>query len=120
MAGSSKSKDEDSENDIVDISGLEQIIEPGQARLVAEVLRYLPSKPHPLSVAEIVALLEGLMLDGGFDDLHVDGWLVGDLVYARPLELLAAVNRVRGLKVVAPRPPAAEKEEETVVGEKSK
>jgi hypothetical protein len=88
-----------SENaDTVDISTLEQLVEKGQANICAEILRYVSQHPKR-SMADWSKDLLSLIETRGLDALQGDEWIVGDLVFARPLEMLATVNRFRGLEV---------------------
>ncbi|KAI9725396.1 MAG: hypothetical protein M1828_003246 [Chrysothrix sp. TS-e1954] len=79
----------------IDISSLEQIVEHGQVRLAAEFLRYCAKRNPDESVYELVHKVR----EKDLDDFHVEGHAAGDLVYARPFELGAALNRLRGIQV---------------------
>ncbi|KAI9840187.1 MAG: hypothetical protein M1837_001859 [Sclerophora amabilis] len=89
----------------IDISSLNQMVEPGQAKLAAEVLRYIARRQHADGaprksmrawVDEVVSLISA----EGLDAIQGDGREVGDLVLARGLELGAALSRIRGLQMV--------------------
>jgi predicted ABC-class ATPase len=79
----------------IDISALEQIVENGQTELCAEALRYIKDK-EPKSVGEWVQDLNSQMEK---KTLNLTGSKTpgGTFARARPLEILAAVNRLRGL-----------------------
>ncbi|KAI9668405.1 MAG: hypothetical protein M1831_001159 [Alyxoria varia] len=85
----------------IELASVEQIVEPGQLRFMAEVLRYLAEHPGGMGVTLTQRLQEigELVRTKGFDAVHVQGHALGDVVMARSLEVGAAVNRLRGLVV---------------------
>ena len=84
----------------IDLSGVEQLVEPGQVRLVAEVLRWLSrDEGSKRSVRDSIDLLDRIFGDGGLDGVVREGHAWGDLVAARRLEVGAAINRLRGCRM---------------------
>lgn len=90
--------------DTIDLSAVEQLVEPGQVRAIAEAIVYAqryhmtPDRPLPQVVAAVMADLA----DHGLDALTE--WPMGDLVTFRGLELAAAINRLRSLQVQSAHP----------------
>lgn len=93
----------------IDLSGIDQLVEAGQVRTAAEALRFISwGIEHGVSVegvnkknltmAEWKAVLEVVMEGQGIDGLHTFGWVTGDLVALRGLDIMVIVNRIRGLK----------------------
>ncbi|KAA8914523.1 putative ATPase of the ABC class [Sphaerosporella brunnea] len=86
-----------SKDTAIDITALEQIVERGQANLCAEALKLIKDS-EPKSVSEWVAELDAVMEKKGMNMLgHAKP--IGTLARARPIELLATVNRLRGLQI---------------------
>jgi predicted ABC-class ATPase len=87
----------------IDLTAVEQLVEPGQVRAIAEAIvyaqRYHMDKTRPL--AEVVAAVMAEVEQHGLDSLS--DWPMGDLVRFRGLELAAAINRLRSL-VAKPTP----------------
>lgn len=83
----------------IDLSSIEQFVEPGQVRLVAEFLRSVSKTGSGEEFSDVMASLEVLMEEKGLDALHVEGHAMGDLVAARRFELGAALNRLRDIEV---------------------
>jgi predicted ABC-class ATPase len=81
----------------IDISALEQIVEDGQVNLCAAALSYIKSN-DPKSVSEWVQGLNTRMEQKGLN-LTDSKTPIGTLARARPLEILATVNRLRGLNI---------------------
>ncbi|MFH7243451.1 MAG: ABC-ATPase domain-containing protein [Spirulina sp.] len=83
----------------IDLSAVEQLVEPGQVRAIAEAIVYAqryhmtPDRPLPDVVAAVMADLANHGLDALTD------WPMGDLAMFRGLELAAAINRLRSLQV---------------------
>ena len=83
----------------IDLSAVEQLVEPGQVRAIAAAIvyaqRYHMTAKTPLAeaIAAVMADLEQYGLDCLTD------WPMGDLVSFRGLELGAAINRLRTLTV---------------------
>ena len=93
----------------IEISGIEQFVEAGQVRACAEALRYIARgvergvpvggiNKKNLTMGEWRAVLEEIMEKQGIDALNTQGWVTGDMVSVRGVEIMAVVNRVRGLK----------------------
>ncbi|KZF25193.1 hypothetical protein L228DRAFT_217562 [Xylona heveae TC161] len=87
----------------IDIAALSQLVEPGQAALAAQVVRWAARRPDSTAVAtslfDTLDEMERLVRKGGLDALHSEGWMVGDMVWARRFELGAVIARIRGLTV---------------------
>lgn len=81
----------------IDLSALEQFVEEGQTSLCVNVLKHIKASP-PQSVGYWVRELQTLMAANG-TNIANSKKPFGNLVKTRPLEMLAAVNRVRGLRV---------------------
>ncbi|KAF8537568.1 hypothetical protein BDD12DRAFT_887355 [Trichophaea hybrida] len=81
----------------VDITALEQFVEEGQTNLCVDALRVI-SGGSLKSVRSWVDELEKLMDQKGMN-IRGDQKPFGNIARARPLEILAVVNRVRGLRV---------------------
>lgn len=82
----------------VDISALEQLVEEGQANLCADALRVISDSADTKSVRDWVRELEKLM-EQRQADIRGESRPRGNLTWTRPLEVMAVVNRVRGLRV---------------------
>jgi predicted ABC-class ATPase len=85
----------------IDLTAVEQLVEPGQVRAIAEAIVYAQdchmSRKTPLP--EVIA---GVVEDVERDSLDcLSEWPMGDLVSFRGIELAAAINRLRTLKVHA-------------------
>ena len=85
-------------NPEVDISALEQLVEAGQANLCAEALRVISDSGSVRSVRDWVSELEKLMEEKQ-TNIRGESCPRGSLARTRPLEVMAVVNRVRGLRV---------------------
>lgn len=83
----------------IDLAAVEQLVEPGQVRAIAEAILY--AQRHYLSEnTSLAAAVAAVMADldqHGLDSLT--DWPVGDLASFRGLELAAALNRLRTLRV---------------------
>ncbi|RPB20636.1 hypothetical protein L211DRAFT_841564 [Terfezia boudieri ATCC MYA-4762] len=93
----------------IEIGGIEQFVEVGQVRACAEALRYIARgvergvavggvNKKNLTMGEWRAVLEEVMEKQGIDALNTQGLVTGDMVSVRGVEIMAVVNRVRGLK----------------------
>lgn len=93
----------------IDLSGLDQLVEAGQLKTAAEALRFISRgmehgvlvggvHKKNLTMVEWKAALEVVMEEQGIDGLHTLGWVTGDLVALRSLDIMVIVNRIRGLK----------------------
>ncbi|MDR7554069.1 MAG: ABC-ATPase domain-containing protein [Armatimonadota bacterium] len=91
----------------VDLAGLPQLVEPGQARAAGDAILYAVEKGYidgAASIAEILARV--------FADLEAGGLLLlsegergsGDYALPRPYEVAAVLNRLRALQVRVRRP----------------
>ncbi|MBW4484798.1 MAG: ABC-ATPase domain-containing protein [Tildeniella torsiva UHER 1998/13D] len=82
----------------IDLSAVEQLVEPGQVRAIAAAIvyaqRYHMTTKTPL--AEAIAAVMTDLEQYGLDSLTE--WPMGDLVTFRGLELAAAINRLRTLR----------------------
>ncbi|KAF2173890.1 hypothetical protein M409DRAFT_16159 [Zasmidium cellare ATCC 36951] len=79
----------------VDLEGLDQIVEIGQSRTIAVLLQRIAGQTgaRGLSLGELLKRLEMLI---GVDKCSLASLEGGDLVAVRPLELAAALSRLRG------------------------
>ncbi|HEY9737621.1 MAG TPA: P-loop domain-containing protein, partial [Trichocoleus sp.] len=86
----------------IDLSAVEQLVEPGQARAIAAAILY--ARNHYLtpsrSLPEVLELVMADVQQLGLDCLEERP--TGNLVAFRPLELAAAINRLRSLQVLQP------------------
>ena len=96
-----ESQDANGDNNYLDLTGLQQLTEPGQTKLISEALQTiarLPDKDENLD-----QLLSSLYSDASISglDAFVSGHLksMGDLSHVRKFELAAAINRWRSLRV---------------------
>jgi predicted ABC-class ATPase len=85
----------------IDLSAVEQLVEPGQVRAIAAAMVY--ARSHYLGSGKALpSVLDAVMADlerFGLDCL--EDWPTGNLVGFRPLELAAALNRLRTLEVAS-------------------
>ena len=83
----------------IDLSAVEQLVEPGQVRAIAEAIVYA-QRYHMTATAVMPEVITAVMADieqYGLDCLTE--WPTGELVSFRRLELAAAINRLRSLQV---------------------
>jgi predicted ABC-class ATPase len=85
----------------IDISHVEQIVDASQTRYIADCLQYAY---HHLaddrrSVRDLVDLIAAVVQQQGLE--AVQPYLAGDRAWARPLEVAAALNRLRTLRITA-------------------
>lgn len=100
---------EETETSSIDLAGLDQLVEAGQAHHCAAVLRYMADSSQRFSIAEWADTLKRLFDHAGLDAIvPSSGWESGSLVRARELEILAVVNRVRRLTVEKEKEAAAD------------
>jgi predicted ABC-class ATPase len=88
----------------VDLGGLEQLVDPSQTRALAEVFRILEKQVAngQRSVAECIDWVEKQLHREGLDFLSpYRGQHPGDLAWPRRMEMAAAVNRLRSLRIRA-------------------
>ncbi len=85
----------------IDISQLEQIVDASQTRYIADCLQhaYYQLADNQLTILQLAERTESLVQQHGLE--AVQPHLCGDRAWARPLEVAAALNRLRTLKVVA-------------------
>ncbi|MEM8641262.1 MAG: ABC-ATPase domain-containing protein [Cyanobacteria bacterium P01_G01_bin.54] len=84
----------------IDLGAVEQIVSPDQVRAIAATLVYAKQQ-HIIdgrrTLPEILDAVMAALAQAGLDILHSSPQ--GDLAMFRPLELAAALNRLRSLKV---------------------
>jgi hypothetical protein len=85
----------------IDISQVEQIVDASQTRYIADGLQhaYHHLANGRLTVRELVEHIEAVVKMQGIEALQ--SHLAGDRAWARPLEVAAALNRLRTLRVNA-------------------
>lgn len=87
----------------IDLSCVEQIVEPSQTRTLKESLFYLARlfKNGSPTLSEALKAWEQAIRERGLDAVCVDrgGWIEGNLAEVRRLELAAALNRLRTLRM---------------------
>ncbi len=85
----------------IDISQLEQIVDASQTRYIADCLQhaYHQLADNRLTILQLVEHTEALVQMHGLE--AVQPHLYGDRAWARPLEVAAALNRLRTLQVAA-------------------
>jgi predicted ABC-class ATPase len=83
----------------IDISQLEQLVDASQTRYIADCLQYIYHQlaDDRLTVRELVERADALAQAQGLE--AVQRHLYGDRAWARPLEVAAALNRLRTLQV---------------------
>ena len=86
----------------IDISCLEQIVDPSQARYIADCLQYAYHQiaNDRLTVPELVHRIDALVQRHGLE--VVQPYLSGAHAWARPFEVAAALNRLRTLQIGTP------------------
>ena len=84
----------------IDLVAVEQLASRAQTRAIGRALAYLAERiaDDEVPVPEALELVEAAVAEGGLDAL--EPWQVGDLAGFRRFELAAALNRLRGLRVV--------------------
>jgi predicted ABC-class ATPase len=85
----------------IDMSPLEQIVDASQTRYIADCLQYAYHQlaDNRLTILELVERIESVVQTHGLE--AVQPHLYGDRAWARPLEVAAALNRLRTLQVAA-------------------
>ncbi|KND00312.1 uncharacterized protein SPPG_09212 [Spizellomyces punctatus DAOM BR117] len=86
----------------VNLSALEQLAHPSQARCIVDAALYVRDKMQGesrLTLKELVAALEREWDEKGIDCVHPFAWPVGNYARPRGLEVAGALNRLRGLVV---------------------
>ncbi|WP_026701129.1 ABC-ATPase domain-containing protein [Salibacterium aidingense] len=88
--------------DTIDLSGVEQLINPSQTNAIAAMIRHAVrklGKEAPLE--DILHLIERQVESEGLDVVSpFQGQHPGDLAWPRRFELAAAINRHRSLKII--------------------
>lgn len=86
----------------IDLTAIEQLVDPSQTRAIAEMIRYLSKNDfnEKQTLREAIDALYETIDQKGLDVISpFSGQHPGDLAYPRKFELAAAINRFRGLKV---------------------
>ncbi|MEL7409196.1 MAG: ABC-ATPase domain-containing protein [Cyanobacteria bacterium J06558_2] len=83
----------------IDLAAVEQLVDPGQLKAIAQALIYAKKtyQNQRLTVSEILAKINQDISRSRLDILT--GFPKGDLAWFRPLELAAALNRLRSLQI---------------------
>ena len=81
----------------IDLSAVEQIVDSGQLRAIALAIVYAKKTYPDLTLSEILERVEEDIIKSGMDVLS--NFPQGDLTRFRSLELAAAFNRLRSLRV---------------------
>ena len=83
----------------IDLSAVEQLVDSGQLKAIAKALVYAKKTymNQQLTVSEILTKINQDISESGLDILN--SFPQGDLTLFRPLELAAALNRLRSLQV---------------------
>lgn len=83
----------------IDLTAVQQLVEHSQTRAIGEILLY--SAQHMadgVTVRELLRRIESDLDEKGLDVVK-PGYRLGNLARPRPLEIAAALNRFRGLRV---------------------
>jgi hypothetical protein len=85
----------------IDIASVEQVVDASQTRYIADCLQYAYHylADNRRTIRDLVDLTEALVQEQGLEALQP--YLAGDRAWARPLEVAAALNRLRTLRIVA-------------------
>ena len=85
----------------IDIAHVEQIVDASQTRYIADCLQYAYHylADNRRTIRDLVDLTEALVQEQGLEVLQP--YLAGDHAWARPLEVAAALNRLRTLCIVS-------------------
>lgn len=85
----------------IDLRNVEQVVDPGQTRFIADALRYLEAQllDGKSTLPELIAKLQYEIEQRGMD--VVAPFVHGDYCFARPIEIAAALNRLRSLEIKA-------------------
>ncbi|MEM8721810.1 MAG: ABC-ATPase domain-containing protein [Cyanobacteria bacterium P01_G01_bin.39] len=81
----------------IDLSAVEQLVDPGQLKAIAKALIYLKNKYPEHNIAQILSKIEQDIRQSGLN--IIADFPHGDLAFFRTLELAAALNRLRSLEV---------------------
>ncbi len=81
----------------IDLSDVEQLVEKAQTKAIGlSIFAFQKQMNGTMSVSEIIKAVIKMIREEGIDWL--DSKLTGDIVSFRPIELAAAINRMRGLE----------------------
>jgi hypothetical protein len=86
----------------IDLGAVEQLVETNQTKAIAKALISLQQQlcsqqsPPKMAIADLLAMIDHQLQTGGIGSLSDHA---GDLAQFRPIELAAALNRLRGLQV---------------------
>ncbi|KAJ3034404.1 hypothetical protein HDV00_005060 [Rhizophlyctis rosea] len=85
----------------VDLSALEQLVHPSQARAILDAILHLQASPpsQRKTMRQWVEEVDRVWSEKGMDALDLKGWKSGELARPRRFEVAAALNRLRGLRV---------------------
>lgn len=89
-------------NNPLDLSAVEQLVELTQVRTIGAAIAYLNQNALPKNVSDLVHHLCQHIAQQGLEELTSEP--TGDLAMIRPMDLAAAINRLRSLKLQAPTP----------------
>jgi hypothetical protein len=82
----------------IDLTGVEQLVHPGQARAISQAMVSARAKMNgEMSLRELLDTVMSEIDDEGLD--AIGGKKPGDFVRFRRLELAAALNRLRSFRV---------------------
>ncbi len=86
---------------MVDLSCVEQIVEIGQTRTIAQSLTYILTKlvDGKKTIGEILDILEEKLKEQGLDFLREHRHPSGAFAFARRHEIASALNRIRGIRM---------------------
>jgi hypothetical protein len=89
----------------IDVALVEQIVNASQTRYIADCLQYAYHHlaDNQRTIRHLVEQIEALVQAQGLE--VIQPYLTGDRAWARPLEMAAALNRLRTLQI-APSPAA--------------
>ncbi len=85
----------------IDLSAVEQIVDSGQLKAIALAIVYVKEKymDRQLTIPEILKQVDRDLAESGLD--IITDYPQGNLAQFRPLELAAAINRLRTLSVIS-------------------
>jgi predicted ABC-class ATPase len=84
----------------IDLSAVEQLVESGQVRAIAEAMVYAQDR-HMTLRTPLAEVIQNVIADVEADGLDcLSEWPMGDLVSFRGVELAAAINRLRTLQIL--------------------
>lgn len=88
-------------DEIMDLSAVEQLVDPSQARAIVEIILYCSAHFHEeIPIAELVNKVYRVIQKDGLDRIsRYYGQHPGDLALPRKFEVAAAINRLRTLQI---------------------